>query len=72
MEDVKLIMEDRFPVPMFFETNPGHTKERYLKSRANPSHMNADLKEAGHYITDDASLKLFMDHLIKLVVTSQN
>jgi len=68
MEDVKLIMEDRFPVPIFFETYIGHTKERYLKSRANPSGMNENLKESGHFLTDDASLKLFMDHLIKLSV----
>jgi protein transport protein SEC23 len=64
-----MIMEDRFPVPIFFETSEGHTKERYLKSRANPSGLSADLKESGHYITDDASLKLFMDHLIKLAVS---
>lgn len=30
MEDVKLIMEDRLPVPTFYETYPTHTKERYL------------------------------------------
>jgi hypothetical protein len=33
MEDVKMILEDRFPTPMFFETYPNHTKERYLKAR---------------------------------------
>ena len=40
LEDVKLIMEDRFPVPTFFETHEGHSKERYLKSRVNPSGNN--------------------------------
>lgn len=68
-EDVKMIMEDRFPVPIYFLTNPGHTKERYLKSRVNPSTHNIDIKESGHYITDDASMKLFMEHLVKIVVT---
>ncbi|KRW99808.1 Zinc finger, Sec23/Sec24-type [Pseudocohnilembus persalinus] len=72
LEDVNIIMEDRFPVPIFFETNTGHTKERYLKSRINPSGHVGDINETGHYITDDASLKLFMDHLIKLGVQSQN
>jgi protein transport protein SEC23 len=62
-------MEDRFPVPIFFETWPGHTKERYLKSRVNPSGLTTELKDSGHYVTDDASLKLFMDHLIKLAVS---
>lgn len=70
MELVKLILEERFPAPIFFETHEGHSKERYLKSRVNPSGHNMDLSESGHYITDDASLKLFMDHLIKLAVTS--
>lgn len=70
LEDVKLIMEDRFPVPIFFETHEGHTKERYLKSRVNPSGNNMELQDSGHHITDDASLKLFMDHLIKLAVTT--
>lgn len=65
-------MEERFPAPIYFETYPGSTKERYLKSRVNPSGHNMDLSESGHYITDDASLKLFMDHLIKLAVNSQN
>ncbi len=38
-------MEDRFPVPIFFETHPGHTKERYLKSRANPSNIPTENKD---------------------------
>lgn len=62
-------MEDRFPVPKYFLTWEGHTKERYLKSRINPSGLDSTMLESGHYITDDASLKLFMDHLIKLAVT---
>ena len=61
-------MEDRFPVPIFFETNTGHTKERYLKSRINPSGHNHEIEDSGYYVTDDASLKLFNDHLIKLAV----
>lgn len=85
----------------------GSGKERYLKSKANPSPIeggnNASqvreklknlnkycfsvynsiislnlnkfskkLKQSGNYITDDASLKVFMDHLIKLAVQSVN
>lgn len=65
-------MEDRFPVPVYFETWKGQTKERYLKSRVNPSGQNAQTQDTGHYITDDASLKLFMDYLIKLAVTTSN
>jgi len=62
-------MEDRFPVPKYFLTWEGHTKERYLKSRINPSGLDNEKLESGHYITDDANLKLFMDHLIKLAVS---
>lgn len=62
-------MEDRFPIPLFFDTYPGHGKERYVKSKVNPSTQNTSNTESGNYITDDASLKVFMDHLIKLVVT---
>ena len=38
-------MEDRFPVPIFYESYTGHTKERYLKSRVDPSGMNHDIKD---------------------------
>ncbi|EGR32706.1 protein transport protein, putative [Ichthyophthirius multifiliis] len=72
MEDVKMILEDRFPTPIFFETYPNHTKERYLKARINPTGLNQDVIEGGHTQTDDASLTLFMDHLIKLAVQQQN
>jgi hypothetical protein len=30
-------MEDRFPSPIMIDTWSGHTKERYLKSKVNPS-----------------------------------
>ena len=40
MEDVRMILEDRFPTPIFFETYPNHTKERYLKARINPTGLN--------------------------------
>jgi hypothetical protein len=31
--------------------------------------MNTSNSDTGNYITDDASLKVFMDHLVKLVVS---
>ncbi|KAM3130641.1 hypothetical protein pb186bvf_017233 [Paramecium bursaria] len=69
-EDVKLIMEDRFPVPRLIKTYYGHGHERYIKSRVNPSVNTVQNQnvESGNYITDDASLKIFTDHLIKLAV----
>jgi len=58
-------MEDRFPIPVYHKTWPNHTKERYLLARLNP---NEESKDNVHYLTDDASLKKFMDHLIKIVI----
>ena len=63
-------MEDRFPVPRLIKTYYGHGHERYIKSRVNPSVNTVQNQnvESGNYITDDASLKIFTDHLIKLAV----
>jgi hypothetical protein len=57
-------MESRFPVPNFYKVHPGHSKERYLKSRVNPKKST----ENENTITDDSDLKGFMHHLIKVVV----
>lgn len=62
-------MEDRFPSPNLIVTHQGTGKERYIKSKVNPSSMNTSNSDTGNYITDDASLKVFMDHLVKLVVS---
>jgi len=72
IEDSKIIIEDRYPAPNFIESFAGHGKERYIKSKVNPSTIEKDnfTCESGDFINDDASLKMFMDHLIKLVVTS--
>jgi hypothetical protein len=57
-------MASRFPVPNFYRVHPGHSKERYLKSRVNPKKE----VENENTITDDSDLKGFMHHLIKVVV----
>lgn len=75
LEDAKLIMEDRFPVPSLVETHYNHGKERLLKSKLIPSSRNPEQSDAmndGQFISDDASLKVFMDYLIKLAVQSTN
>jgi len=38
-------MQDRFPIPVYYDTYVGHTKERYLKSRVNPSRLNSENNE---------------------------
>ena len=62
-------MEDRFPCPLYIDAKQGSGKERMLKSKVNPSTQSTSNTESGNYITDDASLKVFMDHLVRLVVT---
>jgi protein transport protein SEC23 len=76
-EDCKQIMADRFPVPRYIQTNAGGSQARFLTSKVNPSntHSNTSGFDSGGgggsvVITDDVSLKVFMEHLIKLAVQS--
>jgi protein transport protein SEC23 len=75
-EDCKHIMNERFPVPRFIQTNAGGSQARFLTSKVNPAntHNNSDQYGGGAagsvVITDDVSLKVFMEHLIKLAVQS--
>jgi protein transport protein SEC23 len=75
-EDAKNIMYSRFPVPKFIQTNAGGSQARFLASKVNPSttHTNAggfgDTGGGATVITDDVSLKVFMEHLVRLAVQS--
>lgn len=68
-QDIDYIFNTRFPVPNFYQTDPGHSKERFLKSRVNPKKVPGQENE--NTITDDSDLKTFSEHLVK-VVTSQS
>uniref|UniRef100_A0A6U6G814 Protein transport protein SEC23 n=1 Tax=Zooxanthella nutricula TaxID=1333877 RepID=A0A6U6G814_9DINO len=69
--DVKQILADRFPVPKFIQTNAGGSQARFLTSKVNPSNGGAGGQtDATMVITDDVSLKVFMEHLIRLAVQS--
>jgi hypothetical protein len=70
MDDAREIMYDRVPCSNFYETwkNEPKGKERYLKSRINPSKTENDSGD-GHFVSDDAPIKLFMEFLIKSVVS---
>jgi len=65
-------MQERFPMPRFFITKPGDTQERKIKARVNPSSLttNNSTVESGNYFTEDVSLNVFMQHLIKMAVQS--
>ena len=70
-EDAKIILEDRLPVSRYLICHQGSPNERILKSKLNPpvSSSGSDLyRNEENYITDDVSLKTFMDYLAKLVV----
>jgi protein transport protein SEC23 len=60
-------MYDRIPASNFYETWKNDGKERYLKSRVNPSLVEGQ-NDGGHFVTDDAPIKVFMDFLIKSVI----
>merc|ERR1719401_1552350 len=73
-EDAKQILANRFPVPKFIQTNAGGSQARFLTSKVNPSntHTNSGFDSGGTsvVITDDVSLKVFMEHLVRLAVQS--
>jgi len=79
-EDAKSILNDRFPVPKFIQTSHGGSQARFLLSKVNPSTTHTSESGQGGFsggpnfasvvITDDVSLKVFMEHLIKLAVQS--
>lgn len=70
VDDANSIAEERYPVPRITITDSGKGAERLLKAKLNPGGISSEntIVEKGHYITDDVSLRVFMDHLIKLAV----
>jgi len=71
-EDCKSIMATRFPVPKYMQTAAGASQARFLTSKVNPAttHTSEFADSGTQIITDDVSLKVFMEHLIKLAVQS--
>jgi len=72
IEDAQYIMAERFPMPRFFVCTPGDTNERKIKVRVNPSSLSNQNStvESGNFFTEDVSLNVFMQHLIKMAVQS--
>lgn len=69
MKDASEIMYDRLPISNFYETFKFDGKQRYLKARVNPSKTNnSEMDSDGHFVTDDASINVFMEFLVKSVV----
>jgi len=70
--DAKQILADRFPAPKFVQTNAGGSQARFVTSKVNPSNsgMGDGQSDGSTVLTDDVSLRVFMEHLIRLAVQS--
>lgn len=70
--DAQMIMNNRFPVPRYIVCDQHKSEARFLLSMLNPSvtHHSADASSGQAIFTDDVSLRVFMEHLMKLAVQS--
>lgn len=71
--DAQLIMDARFPVPRYIVCDQHKSEARFLMAKLNPSVThNSNLDGGGgggaQVNTDDVSLRVFMEHLMKLSV----
>jgi len=72
--DAQLIMDSRFPVPRYIVCDQHKSEARFLMAKLNPSvthNSNLDDGSSGggaQVNTDDVSLRVFMEHLMKLAV----
>ena len=70
-DDAQLIMDSRFPVPRFIVCDQHKSKARFLMAKLNPSSTHDQAEGGGAQVfTDDVSLRVFMEHLMKLAVQS--
>ena len=72
--DAQLIMDARFPVPRYIVCDQHKSEARFLMAKLNPSVThNSGMDNGGggggaQVYTDDVSLRVFMEHLMKLSV----
>ncbi|XP_045502364.1 protein transport protein Sec23A isoform X1 [Colias croceus] len=82
VDDAQEILQTRFPVPRYIDTEHGGSQARFLLSKVNPSQTHNNMYAYGGampvpsadggapVLTDDVSLQVFMEHLKKLAVSS--
>ncbi|XP_004923360.1 protein transport protein Sec23A isoform X2 [Bombyx mandarina] len=82
VDDAQEILQSRFPVPRYIDTEHGGSQARFLLSKVNPSQTHNNMYAYGGampipsadggapVLTDDVSLQVFMEHLKKLAVSS--
>ena len=70
-EDAAMLLQERFPVPMYVECDQYGSQARFLLAKLNPSvtHRSDNNGQSSDFLfTDDVSLQVFMDHLKRLAV----
>lgn len=75
VNDIKVLIEKRFPTPRFIECVQGHSQSRFIMAKLNPSVTQSNVGEMGAeppVFTEDVSLKVFLQHLRRLAVQEQN
>lgn len=76
VDDAGEILQVRFPMPRYIETEHGGSQARFLLSKVNPSQTHNNMFAWGQdaagapVLTDDVSLQVFMEHLKKLAVSN--
>jgi len=66
-DDAQITMENRFPVPRYIVCDQHKSQSRFLLAVLNPSSGGSNGSNQ-QIFTDDVSLKVFMEHLMKLSV----
>ncbi|KAJ1976842.1 GTPase-activating protein S23 [Dimargaris xerosporica] len=72
-QEAQELLIDRFPVPRYIVCDQGGSQARFLLTKLNPSttHMSGGqygMPSEQAVLTEDVSLQVFMEHLIKLSV----
>ncbi|KAJ1954019.1 GTPase-activating protein S23 [Dispira parvispora] len=76
-QEAQELLVDRFPVPRYIVCDQGGSQARFLLTKLNPSttHMSGGqygMPSEQAVLTEDVSLQVFMEHLIKLTVTGSS
>jgi len=68
--DAQMIMDSRFPVPRYIVCDQNKSEARFLMAKLNPDVTHNTTNNSGGAVifTDDVSLRVFMEHLMKLAV----
>ena len=69
-EYAQSLIAERIPTPRFISADYGSGQERLIKSALDPNIGGSEGMKEGYFVSDDVSLKVFMEHLIKKAVSS--